>query len=153
MPLHDVSQNDPEPFYPGYEFGYDQITADVNVTSTIEATPTTILTCASHIFDGQPVLVTFFTPYVVTPNVAGGTVQLGVSESGTQLGKFLYLQNTANVGFAGAIVGHYRFTPTAGSHTYAIYGFVSSTSGTPRVGAGAAGAGNPLPAFVRFTKI
>ena len=144
------------PMYPpGYEIGYDQITATVNVTSTTEATPTTVISCAAHVFDGSPVLVSFFTPGLTTPNnAAGDFIRISLFESTTEIGVIAFRETPSSTHVeVGSISGFFRFTPTAGSHTYTIGGSVNSTVGTPAVGAGAGGTGAFVPAFVRFTKI
>ena len=139
----------------GFEVGYDQITAGVNITGTTEAAPTTIITCAAHTFDGAPVLATFFSPNIVMPTGSSSDV-LGISlwEGATELGAIAFLRSgvTANTAiFGGSFM--YRFTPSAASHTYLVRAWVSSTTGTPGIGAGAAGVGARVPAFVRFTKV
>jgi hypothetical protein len=137
----------------GTELGYDQITANVTVASTTEATGTTVITCAAHVFDGAAVIAEFFSP-VVVPNVAaGGLVVVSLFESTTQIGRFGAVENTV-VTVAALDVPFYariRFTPTAASHTYTVTAHQGNGNGT--VGAGAAGTGAYPPAFVRFTKV
>lgn len=140
---------------PGYEFGYDQITAPVNIASTTEATPTTVISCAAHVFDGAAVLCTVFFPYVETGTAASNNVFVSLWEGATDLGRF------GVVGPASTtlqellpFVGFYRFTPTAASHTYTITAYANSTTGTPQVGADTGGAGGHYqPGFARFTKV
>lgn len=138
----------------GGEINYTQITAPVNVVSTTEATGTTILSPGALTFDGTAVLVQFFA-MVTTPSSTGAGVTLSLFEGATQITRLA-------IAFAGASVGNvqnivpvaafYRFTPTAGSHTYTVTAYAQTTSGTPAVDAGAGGtSGNP-PAFIRFTK-
>lgn len=136
---------------PGTELGYDQITANVTVSATAEATGTLILTCAAHTFDGQPVIMEFFTPYFYINNT--NTLIVNLFEGSTNLGRIASKQtNTGSGGGnADALLAHFRFTPTAGSHTYKITAFVNGNSGT--IGAGAGGTGVLVPAFVRFTKV
>ena len=136
---------------PGYEFGYDQITANVTVTSSNPAAADTIISCAAHTFDGSPVLAEFWTPGIQPPLSSDLTIAL--YEGGTQLTWLFQAQ-----GAAGAIPtvfpggGQYKFTPTAGSHTYTVGGFWAG-SGNGRINAGAGGSGNSPPAFIRFTKV
>lgn len=54
-------------YAPGTELGFSQITAPVNVTSTTEATGTPIISPGALNFDGGPVMVEFFCPYVSLP--------------------------------------------------------------------------------------
>ena len=137
----------------GFEIGYDQITSGVSIVSTAEATPTTVITCAAHTFDGAAVMLEFFAPSAVTPQVAGADLVINLWEGASNLGRLVELQtdsatNTQLVG----VVGRFRFTPTAASHTYLIQAWVTSTTGSPNIGAGAGGVGVFVPAFARFTK-
>ena len=139
----------------GYEIGYDQITANVNLTGTTEGTATTIITCAAHSFDGGLVLVEFYANGVRTGTPAGNDVVIGIFESGTLINRIGEIQNpgagaTNNVGPFHTVC---RFTPSAASHSYVIAGWVSAATGTPSVFAGTGGPGNNPPAWVRFTKV
>lgn len=139
----------------GYEIGYDQITTSVNITGTTEAAPTTIITCAAHTFDGAPVLCTFSTPEVAFSTGSASDL-LGISlwEGATELGILAFQRSTATV--TSALLGGtfmYRFTPTAGSHSYLIRAWCTSTTGSPGIGAGTGGVGARVPTFVRFTKV
>ena len=140
---------------PGFEIGYDQITSPVNVVSTTEATGTTIITCAAHTFDGSAVICEFFTPSVHQPTAAvGNVVVISLFESSTQvsrLGESFTFETAASS--SNSLVGKFRFTPTAGSHTYTVTAFASSTTGTPLIQAGALGTAALPPAYVRFTKV
>ncbi len=137
----------------GFEIGYDQITSNVNVGGTTFGTASTVITCAAHTFDGSPVLLTVFTPSLVPPSPASASIQVHLSESGSDLAVLGFLSNAGSTGqVVVPATMQYRFTPSAGSHTYLIVAFVSVNTGTPRVVAGAAGAANNVPAFARFTK-
>lgn len=138
---------------PGTELGYDQITAQVNIASSTEASGTTVISCAAHTFDGAPVIATFFSPQVTT-STAGGSVVINLFEGATQIGRIVVAapNQTASSSFI-AYTGMLRFTPTAGSHTYTVTAFASSLVGTPNVGAGAGGTATLVPTFIRFTKV
>ena len=140
---------------PGYEFGYDQITSPVNVGSTTESSGTTIISCAAHWFDGGIVLAHFWCPYVNEDlNAAGDKVFVSLFEGATQLARILTATTLSTTSYGEfSQSGAYRFTPTAGLHTYTVTAHASSTSGTPSIGAGAAGTGAHAPAFIRFTKV
>ncbi len=139
---------------PGFEIGYDQITSGVNVTGTAEATPTTIITCAAHTFDGAPVLAQFFSPQVAMPTGTNSTLGISLWEGSTELGAMGFKRTdlTAAQDYH-VISAFYRFTPSAASHTYLLRAWVSVTTGTPSIGAGAGGVGANVPAFLRFTKV
>ena len=145
-------------FPPGFEIGYDQITSQVNVVSTTEATGTTVIAAAAHTFDGTAVMVEFFSYSVGTPVVASVNdfVIISLFEAATQIGRLAHVnlnEGSVAMGLFASVCARYRFTPTAASHTYTVTAHTSSTTGTPFVGAGAAGTGVGVPAFVRFTKV
>ncbi len=138
---------------PGFEIGYDEITATVNVASTTESSPTTIITCAAHTFDGSPVICEFYTPRIITPQLASSFVIVSLWESTTQIGRLVLALTPAAANMQIGGTWQRRFTPSAGSHTYLIRAHASSTNGTPSVNAGAGGTATDFPAFVRFTKV
>jgi hypothetical protein len=133
---------------PGFEIGYDQITASVTVTSHNEAAGTTLITCAAHTFDGGLVIAEVFSPFVINPNP--GVTDVSLYEGGTEL---VCLGGVSFTGgsFQQAFAAQWRFTPTAASHSYVLGGFTNVGNGT--FGAGAGGANNFAPAFIRFIKV
>lgn len=128
------------------EIGYDQITANVTVASTTEATGTTVIACAAHTFDGAAVIATFFG--LLAP-ATGGSLTISLFEGATQIGRLVTLFNSATVGENVSQTGILRFTPTAGAHTYTVTGFRTVNNGV--VAAGAGGTGVESPTFIRFT--
>lgn len=138
----------------GGEIGYDQITAPVTVSSTTEATGTTIITCASHTFDGSPVIVQFFSPSVEAFGASNGFVAISLFESTTeQVGQIAFLQLNAATPLISSLSGWARFTPTAGAHTYLITAFKGGAGVTAMVNAGVGGTAAYAPAYCRFTKV
>lgn len=142
---------------PGYEVGYDQITATVNVTSTTEATGTTIIAGSAHTFDGSPVIAEFYTPVLVLPQATSvlDSVVVSIFEGATQIARIVqaYFADLASAQqLQVGQLGRYRFTPSAGSHTYSVTAYTNSTTGTPAVTAGAGGTAVHPPAYLRFTK-
>lgn len=138
----------------GYEIGYAQVTANVNITDTAEATGTALITCGPFTYDGAPVMAEFFAPAVLPPNVISDAVIFSIFEGSTQLGRIAAFQNqVSGTSEANNVTGRYRFTPSAGSHTYLLCAFVAVTTGTPKIFAGSGGVGGYLPAFLRFTKV
>jgi hypothetical protein len=150
MPEHDTSWG----YQPGQEIGYDQITASVTVASSTEASGTTIISCAEHAFDGGPVLVQFCAPFIQPPATAGGDfVVVCLFEGATQITRLNAVQNpTSPSQMAAPTTSTYRFTPSAGRHTYTVTAFWSGHSGGS-VGCGVGGTGAYSPAFIRFTKV
>ena len=131
---------------PGYEFGYDQITTNVTVSSTTEASGNTVISCAAHTFDGAPVVAEFFTPRVECGST--GFVIVCLFEGATELGQ-LAVHNTTSGSASGR--GSLRFTPTAGSHTYTVTAFRVNNNGTIHAGSG--GTAAVVPTYIRFTKV
>lgn len=138
----------------GFEVGYDQITTGVNITATTLGTANTIIACAAHTFDGAAVLLTVFFPFVKIGSSAAAQIWVVLNEGGVNLGEL------GSLGYPSGTLSQimpwclqYRFTPSAGNHTYTIAAFTNSTTGTPACGAGAAGSGAFVPAFARFTKV
>lgn len=136
---------------PGDEIGYDQITSNVSVTATTEASGTTIITCSAYTFDGAAVILEFFSPAVNIGTVSGNFVVINLFEGSTQIGRLAELSiSGANATRDEPVFCRYRFAPSAGSHTYTITAW---KGGTASVGAGSGGTAGRLPAFVRFTKV
>jgi hypothetical protein len=137
----------------GGEIGYDEITTSVSITGTAEGSATTVITCAAHTFDGTPVMVEFFTALLRTSTAATSQIIVGLYESGTLVNRIMALQNDAASPSGMGAIGGFRFTPSAGSHSYVVMAWTTSTSGAQAlVAAGAGGAGNNPPAWVRFTE-
>lgn len=137
---------------PGYDYAYTEFTAPVSITATTEATANTIATASAVTFDGATsVRVTFESPDV-TPDitVAGRRITYVIYDGAASIGLLGYVfgqtTNAANV----AVHQSRKLTPSAGSHTYSIRAFVSAGTGT--VSAGAGGAGNEVPGYIRVER-
>lgn len=137
----------------GYEYGYTEITATVNVVSTTEATPTTIVTAPAVTLDGSTAIwVEFYASQVVTPSVLAGFTSITLFEGATEITRMGSLLTPAAAIMVAPVTVRRKITPTAGAHTYSICAHTSSTTGTPRVIAGAgSGAADP-PAYIRISK-
>ena len=112
---------------PNLELDYVQITSDVTVSGTAEtsAGSTLVVTGSAVTYDGATtVILEFFAPGVANPALTSGNdVRLGLYEGST-------LHRAAGADADGRHGRHttdnkplralYRFTPSAGSHTYAI---------------------------------
>lgn len=134
---------------PGFEIGYDQITASATVTGTTEGTATTIITCAAHTFDGGAVSVEWF-GLIAPKNTAGSNIRVGLFEGGTLVNVLAFLQTPAAAITEAGHKGGFRFTPSAASHSYVVAAWGAANC---NVDCGAGGAGNLPPAWVRFTKV
>lgn len=128
----------------GSELDYAQITANIAaISATTEATSVAVITGNAVTYDGSKIKITFFTP------LAALAAQLNfvLYRDTTPIG-----QSRINPGNGPGTPVEIEFfdTPTPGSHTYSIKAFVAS--GTATISAGAGGAGNLLPAFLRVTR-
>lgn len=141
------------PVYPpGYEFGYDQMTGTVVVTSSTESAGTTIIAGSAHVFDGAPVIATFFAPLIEAPTTVVA-LTISLFESATQIGRLVEIEasGAANPTMFTSVTPQLRFTPSAGSHTYSVT--ASASAATSAVIGGAGGTATLIPGFLRFTKV
>lgn len=138
---------------PGREIGYDQITSNVTVASTTEASGTTVISCAAHTFDGAPVMARFVCGEAQVGGAASATMVVCLFEGGTEIGQMtvFYVSNNTPTMIQN-MAGEIRFTPSAGAHTYTVTAY-KTTGTTAIVYAGAAGVSTLVPAFIRFTKV
>ena len=136
----------------GGTIGYDQITSPVTVTSTTESSGTTIISCAAHTFDGNPVMCQVFIPDVqYTAAAAGRGTTMSLFEGSTEIGQLGVVYNPATALIAVTLNAFLRFTPTAGSHTYTVTAFKFNASDTCTYHCGAGGTATEVPAFCIFT--
>ncbi len=145
------AQNSPG-LLPGAEIGYDQITGTVAVTGTSSAGATTIITCVAHQFDGSAVLCEFY-GVCVPDAVTGDFMAVCLFEGSTNIGDLVFLRRaqTTTTDYH-TVTGSYRFTPSAGMHSYLIKAYCSANN-AGSVQAGAAGSDILVPCYVRFTKV
>lgn len=136
---------------PGYEIGYDEVTTSVSVAMTTESTSTTVVTCATHTFDGAAVMVEFFSPSVSPAQANTAFITFSLFEGATQIGRIGTVENAAVGALAVPVTLKRRFSPTAGTHTYSIKAYEAGGAGS--VGAGAGGAGVSFPMYARFVKV
>lgn len=151
MPISSSSGGNPA----GFEIGYTQITSNANITDTAEATATALISPGALTFDGAAVMVEFFCAGILTDTAAAGdTVTVTLFEGASQITR-LGVVKTVVVAAPElvAVCLKYRFTPTAGSHTYKLCAFATSTTGTPTLTAGSGGTNGYPPAYIRFTKV
>lgn len=135
------------------ELGYSQITSSVNVTSTVAGTGTEVIAPLTVVCDGGPVLVEFWASQFRPDQSSGGTnMTVSLFQDGSEfIRTWGYTQQVA-AGFDGKPVHLIaRVTPSAGSHTFGVRGFLQS-SGTGVVAAGS-GTTGAAPAFLRVSKI
>lgn len=136
---------------PGYEIGYDQVTGNVTVSSTTEATGTAVISAAAHVFDGSAVMAEFFSEFVNPASAAAAFIVICLFEGTTQIGRLGAVINSAANTMGASVCGRLRFTPTAAPHTYSVTAYQGGGNGV--IIAGAGGTGVAAPAFLRFTKV
>jgi len=135
---------------PGSEIGYDQITSNFTISST-SAPGDTLISGSSYTFDGHPVMAQFYCFDIIPPSVAGNGVNISLYEGTTAIALFSQAYGASSTPMRIPGNGWYRFTPTAGSHTYSVKVYSTSLTGTPQILAGTGAA--TAPAFLRFTKV
>lgn len=130
------------------ELAYKEITSNVNVTATSEATADTIVTADAFTPDGSTVVMLEFWSYLVTPENADGVHMIFYLYDGsTSLGNVGQITHGGTAQQRpGPVYIRRRLTPTAAAHTYSIR--CSTGSGTAVVGASSA-----APAFIRATSV
>jgi hypothetical protein len=135
---------------PGEELAYNQITARASVTATSAAGAQLIIDSGARVYDGSPILVTFYASNIQSPIAAGALLHLSLWDGSTDLG---FIGNLNTVAAAVEVVPCMvcrRITPTAGTHTYRLMAFVSAGTGTIEAGAGGVAASPPT--YLRITR-
>lgn len=136
----------------GFEIGYDQITAPVNITATTQATATTVIPGTPHTFDGNPVMFEFHAPWSQADVSAGSNVWVALYEGSTWIAGFSLTTAPTNSNVYTPLHGSMRYTPSAGVHTYSVKAYASlGTSAV--IGAQPGGSGNWSPAYLRATSV
>ncbi len=127
---------------------YQAFTSIVTLTSTTEATGTTVVTAPSFSANGSTlVCVEFFCCSV--DQVSANSTVVSLFEGSTQLTRLAYL---AGIGVGTGevpVFARYFYTPTNASHTLVITGFCGS--GTARCIAGSGGTAGFAPGYIRVT--
>lgn len=134
---------------PGEELAYNQITTPVTITTTNNAAQQTIVAGTTRTYDGNPIMIEFYSPRVDAPTNTQTLIHL--CDGATNLGYFVLVLDAA--GTSGVVASaRRRITPTAGSHNYNITGWAGAATGG-YVGAGPGAAlGDFSPAFIRVTR-
>lgn len=144
------------PVYPsGYEIvAATPITTNVTITGTNHASPTLVIATATTTFDGSKCYMEFFSPRFVSPSNDDMSLVLwdGTPGSGGTELDIVAKPGAVAAGVQIATPGVIKIpvTPSAGPHTYKIYGYVGSGTGT--VIAGAGGANTMTSTWMRFVK-
>lgn len=132
------------------ELSYTQITANKIVAATVETGADAVIQAPAVAFDGSPVLIETFAAAVLPPVAAGAYLMFWLFQDGVSIGRLASVIDPAAVQTSTPVYALRRLTPTAGNHAYTLGATVSGATGT--VAAGAGGAGNYSPAFLRITR-
>ena len=125
------------------ELTYDQITADVTVSATTEATATTVITAAAVTCDGTtPVWVSF--GFGRTDCPISDYIDFWLYQDGASIGR------VARTTTQSVVAGRRRLTPAAGSRTFSIR--ATRAAGNRVITCGAGGLGTWPPGFIRVVK-
>jgi hypothetical protein len=136
----------------GGDLDYVEYTADVSVTQTTESAATVLVTGNAVVFDGATIVnIIFYSLGCKTPAVLGDQLVVNLWQDGADIGRIAQVQTAAVAATGAPVYGIRRMTPSAGSHTYSMRGWISA-AGTATVQAGAGGAGVSLPGFIRITR-
>lgn len=136
----------------GSELAYAEFTTAITLAGTTEATATSIVSAGAVSFDGSTiVMIECYIPSMVNNN-STSNARFWLYDGASSIGE---IGRTTNPAAAAAAVGQpvplkHRLMPSNGSHTYSIRG---SSPGGASAGAGAGGAGNLMPGFIRITQV
>ena len=123
------------------EIAYGQRTSDVNVTATSAAAATDLgITTGAATYDGTAVVLQFSAAAV---DKGTSAIYIALYDGASLVVDRLCQTNSTG---AQALNGFYRFTPSAGSHTYLVKGWVDAGTGTIYAGT------TRVPAFCRVTR-
>lgn len=135
----------------GTVLDYAERTTNLNITETVEANATVVVSGNPVTYDGTTtVTIEFDCASVRPPQVAAEVLAFWLFDGSTSLGRIGATQATTTIGQYEPKNLKRKLTPSAGSHTYSIRATV--TSGTAQLLAGTGGVGNDVPAFIRITR-
>lgn len=144
--------DDPPPGTPGQELAYNQVTSNVNITATTDATANELVPGTARSYDGTPIIVEFYCGALGTSAVAAAQITVTLWDGSTDLGPIACLRTSAASAAIAAITGRRRITPTVGSHTYRAMAFTGNPTGIAYCNTG--GATNLwTPMYVQVTRV
>ena len=143
-----------QPITPGglVELGYGEITSNVTVSSTTEASGTTVIPAVTVVSDGSPLDIEFSSARArVAGHASGNYIVFNVVIDGTTQGRLGVVYSTGTTSLDVPVHLKYRTTLSAGSHTVAVSAFRFNANCT--VDTNGTGVGYELPTFLRVSKI
>jgi len=137
---------------PSGEIVYTQITAPVQILNSAASSSHQVVPPTAIAYDGTPIMIEFYSPSVLTPNITGGHIMFNVFDGVTDLGYLGDILCTQPVVQA-AVSLRRRFVPTAGVHSYQITAWTPTpVANGGYVYAGTGGVALWPPAFMRITR-
>jgi hypothetical protein len=143
-----------QPITPGglVELGYDEITSNVTVSSTTEASGTTVIPAVTVVSDGSPLDIEFSSARArVTGHPSGNYIVFNVVIDGTTQGRLGVVYSTGSASLDTPVHLKYRATLSAGAHTVAVTAFRYLADCT--IQATGHAVTDELPTFLRVSKI
>jgi hypothetical protein len=134
----------------GEELAYNQITANVTVSSTTAANPNLVIEGTSRSYDGGAIIVEFCSSCLQTNATVQSACLVGLWDSATDLGYLADVFNGSATNIAVPVYARRRIVPTVGTHNYRAVAWVNSGAAAT-VFAGSPG-GTFGPAFIRVTR-
>ena len=122
----------------------------VNVTATVEATPTSVVSGNPISLNGNTaIIIEFFAPFVQS-GIAGQMI-INIWDGATDIGRVAQIITPSST-FAVTVplFARRKVTPTNGSHTFSIKAWQVSANGA--IVSGAGGAAAYMPAYLRITR-
>jgi hypothetical protein len=133
------------------ELAYAEKTSNTNITATSEATANTIVTAGAVSCDGAMILLVEFGTNAWAQDNTGPVNRIVLFDNGSAIGTlFQGVSPSTSSGKPGFTVRR-RLTPSAGSHTFSVRGWVSSAS-TMIVAGDTFGSGIDAPAYIRVVQ-
>lgn len=147
------------PASPGAELFYAQVTTNVTVSSTSEASPNDVVSLGAQTYDGSDIYLEFFAPEIeaIANNDGTAAFIFMVWDATTELCRFVDARPIVKNGLGitvGPIFGRLKLTPSAGSHTYKVRALKSGNidNATLDAGSGSGGSGVHSPIYLRAIK-
>lgn len=133
----------------GVTVSYVQFTTGVGISATTEASANTVVTSAAVTADGTTEYwVEFFSPQWIAGS-AGNNLTAVLYDGISSIGIMGVYGDTSTQAYGPAVVKR-KITPSAGSHTYSIRGFINAGAAAQFSGQ-AGGAGNHVPGYIKVS--
>ena len=135
------------------ELGYVERTTSVPV-SGISSSQTDLGLSVTVVCDGSPILIEFFCEEVAANATAGDYIIAALWQDGSEFNRCTAVHYSPSTAASNSsMYGQLRVTPSAGSHTYSMKGFVANAARPGTFFASAAGIQAYAPMRLRVSKI